>query len=127
MSLLLVLWWSSVAMAATALLWMGVLVAARVRRAHKDARRAMERRLVQKACLEIATGAGDAVASLRPVRRRARLLAESLIEFLAIVRGAERDRLVSAFQAMATDDHQRTRSRLIQKRQPSPTAISSRS
>lgn len=96
-------------MAATALLWMGVLVAARVRRAHKDARRAMERRLVQKACLEIATGAGDAVASLRPVRRRARLLAESLTEFLAIVRGAERDRLVSAFQAMAIDETFRQR------------------
>ncbi|HEY0102227.1 MAG TPA: HEAT repeat domain-containing protein [Brevundimonas sp.] len=109
MNLLLVLWWSSLAMAAAALLWMSALVAARVRRAGTDARRAHERRLVQAACLEIATGTGDAVASLRPVRGRARLLAESLIEFLAIVRGAERDRLVSAFQAMAIDETFRQR------------------
>lgn len=103
MSLLLFLWWSSLAMAAAALVWMSALVAARMRRARKDARRARERRLVQAACLAIAAGTGDAVASLRPVRGRARLLAESLIEFLAIVRGVERDRLVSAFQAMAID------------------------
>lgn len=109
MSLLLGLWWSSLAMAAVALVWMSALVAARVRRARKDARRAEERRLVQTACLEIASGAGDAVASLRPVRGRARLLAESLIEFLAIVRGSERDRLVSAFQGMAIDETFRKR------------------
>ncbi|HZV83376.1 MAG TPA: HEAT repeat domain-containing protein [Brevundimonas sp.] len=109
MSLLLVLWWSSLAMAAVALLWMSTLVAARVRRSRKDERRAQERRLVQLACLEIAAGTGDAVASLRPVRGRARLLAESLIEFLAIVRGAERERLVSAFKAMAIDETFRQR------------------
>jgi len=109
MNLLLVLWWSSLAMAAAALVWMSALVAARVRRARKDTRRAHERRLVQTACLAIAGGTGDAVASLKPVRGRARLLAESLIEFLAIVRGAERDRLVSAFQAMAIDETFRQR------------------
>jgi len=109
MSLLLALWWSSLVMVAAALLWMSLLVAARVRRARKDARRARERSLVQTACLEIAAGTGDAVSSLRPVRGRARLLAESLIEFLAIVRGGERERLVSAFEAMAIDETFRQR------------------
>lgn len=109
MSLLLVLWWSSLAMAAVALGWMSSLVVARVRRARKDARRERDRLLVQKACLEIAAGAGDAVASLKAFRGRARLLAECLIEFLAIVRGAERERLVSGFEAMAIDETFRRR------------------
>lgn len=111
MGALLLLWWSSIGMGGAALIWMFSLIFARVRRARRDARRDQNRRLIQGACLDIAAGAGDAVARLSPMRRRARLLAETLVEFLAIIRGVERERLISAFQAMAIDEVFRARLR----------------
>jgi HEAT repeat protein len=109
MSPLALLWWVSCGLAAVALIWMAALVAARLRRARVDADRAHDRHLVRVACLEIVAGAGDAAMLIKPMRRRARLLAESLLEFTSIVRGEERDRLVSAFRALAVDDRLRRR------------------
>jgi len=116
MSLLLSLWWSSLAMGAAALVWMAALVFARVWRTREDGLRDRDRIMIQRACLAIVAGEGDAIAQLRGVRWRARLLAETFLEFLAIVRGAERERLVSAFLSLSIDD--RFRDRLFRGAKP---------
>ena len=96
-------------MAGLALTWMTGLVLARVFRARSDARREADRANVRAVCLEIVQGASDATSRLRPFQRRARLMAESLLEFLAIVRGGEREALVSAYRSLNIDDRMRDR------------------
>lgn len=96
-------------MAALALTWMSGLVLARVLRARSDARRGADRARVRAACLDIVQGSGDAAFRLRPFQRRARLMSETLLEFLAIVRGGEQDALVSAYRSLNIDDRMRAR------------------
>lgn len=96
-------------MAALALIWMSGLVVARVVRTRVDARREADRALVRAACLDIVQGAGEAMARLEPYKRRVRLLSETLLEFLAIVRGEQREALVSAYRSLNIDDRIRTR------------------
>ena len=109
MSLLLVLWWSSLVMAAAALGWMIGLIAARLRRQRRDDARARDRARVRAACLAIIGGAPEAAAQLGSVKHRARLLAEALLEFGALVRGAERDRLIESYIVFAVDERLRAR------------------
>lgn len=104
MSELLLIWMVSVALAAAALAWMAGLILARMLRERAERRRESNRRLVQQAFLDIMGGAGDAVGRLRGVRRRARLMAEALLEVIALVRGAERERLISALHAFKVDE-----------------------
>jgi HEAT repeat protein len=91
---------------------MASLIVARLVRERSDRTRAADREAVIAAYMAIMSGAGDATARLKPYQRRARLLAETLLELLALVRGAERDRLVSGLQGLHIDD--RFRSRLSQ-------------
>lgn len=96
-------------MAALALIWMAGLVLARVFRARSDASREVDRGLVRAACLDVVQGFGDATSRLRPFQRRARLMSETLLEFLAIVRGGEQEALVSAYRSLNIDDRMRAR------------------
>lgn len=104
MSELLLIWTVSIALAAAALAWMAGLIVARMLRERAERRRERDRRLIQQAFLDIMGGSGDAVGRLRGVRRRARLMAEALLEVIALVRGAERDRLISALHAFRVDE-----------------------
>lgn len=101
---LLLIWSASIALAAVALIWMTGLIVARVVRERSQARRRRDLGLIRQAFLDIMNGAGDAVGRLRSVRRRPRLMAEALLEVIALVRGAERDRLISALAAFRFDD-----------------------
>ncbi|MES2035526.1 MAG: HEAT repeat domain-containing protein [Pseudomonadota bacterium] len=109
MGLLLALWWSSLLFAAGALLWMCGLILARVMRGRTDRARLADREAVMSAYLAIMTGAGDATGRLRPYQRRARLLAETLLELLGLVRGAERDLLIAGLEGLHIDDRFRDR------------------
>lgn len=106
---LLFLWWLSIGMAAVALGWMVALIVARLLRDRAEARRIHDRRRVQQAFLEIMAGSGDAIGPVREIARRARLTAEALLDVLALVRGAERERLISALAAFGIDDRFRRR------------------
>lgn len=110
MNLLLFLWWSSLLLAGIALVWMAGLIIARLFRENSEARRKADRQMLSKACLDIMAGADDAVESLRPFQHRSRLLAETLLEVLGLVRGVERDRLITSLVKAGVD--QRLRSRL---------------
>lgn len=109
MALLLLLWWVSLLFAAAALLWMLALIAARLLRERSDRRRAAARQAITAAYLAIMAGDGAATAMLRPYQRRARLMAETLLEFLALVRGAERTRLIEALRGLHVQDRFRAR------------------
>lgn len=101
------LWWLSIGMTAASFAWMVALIAARLIRERREARRAAHRKRVQQAFLEIMAGSGDAIGSVREITRR--VTAEALLEVLALVRGAERDRLISALSAFGIDDRFRWR------------------
>ena len=104
MSELALIWYLSMALAAGALLWMVGLIVARLDRERDERRRARDRGLIQHAFLDIMNGSGDAIGRLRGVQGRARLMAEVLLDMIAMVRGAERERLISALQAFRVDD-----------------------
>lgn len=110
MTLLLGLWWSSLLLAGIALGWMAGLIVARLLRDRRDKRRRLDRQALSTACLAIMAGATDAAERLRPFEHRSRLLAETLLEVLGLVRGAERDRLIASLVEAGVD--QRLRSRL---------------
>ena len=103
MTFLALLWWGSLALALAALVWMMGLVFARLGRERKSRARDLDRRRLREVCLAIVRGAGEAAVGLRPFQHRARLMAEGLLEFEAIVRGTERDRLIAAYDLVAAD------------------------
>lgn len=109
MNLLVLLWWSSLALAGLALGWMTGLIIARLFRENRDARRVVDRQTLSGAYLAIMSGTGDAATLLEPFRKRSRLLAESLLDVLDLVRGAERDRLISSLVDAGVADRLRSR------------------
>ncbi len=109
MTLLLVLWWSSIALALIALGWMAGLIIARLFRENSEKRRQIDRRALSLAHLNIMNGTGDAALQLAPFQHRGRLMAETLLEVLGLVRGAERDTLIAAMVEAGVDDRLRAR------------------
>lgn len=109
MTLLAFLWWGSLALALGAVAWMFGLVLARLWRDRTGRARDLDRKRLREACLAIVSGAGETAEGLRPFQHRARLMAEGLLEFGAIVRGAERERLISAYELVGVDARFRER------------------
>ena len=109
MSGLLLLWWMSIALAATALVWMSALIIGRLFREQRIARRVRDRDRACDAFLDVMNGSGDALGRLSGVDHRARLMGEALLELLAMVRGVERDRLITALRSINMDDRWRRR------------------
>lgn len=116
MSLLAVLWWTSLGLVLATLAWMSLLVLARFGRERGGRARDRDRGRLRVASLGIVGGAGEAASGLRPFRRRARLMADGFLEFSAIVRGAERERLIAAYRLMSADA--RFRERLFKGSRP---------
>lgn len=105
MSGLLLIWTTATALAAFALVWMISLIIARVFRERGEARRRRDWRIIQQSYLDIMNGTGDGPGRLGGVKPRPQLMAEALLEVIALVRGgAERDRLISALEAFGIDD-----------------------
>lgn len=109
MNVLLVLWWSSLLLAGIALVWMAGLIIARLFRENSEARRKVDRQMLSKACLDIMAGESDAAEGLRPFQHRSRLLAETLLEVLGLVRGVERERLITSLVEAGVDERLRSR------------------
>ena len=109
MTLLALLWWGSLALVLAALTWMLALVLARVGRERTSRARDSDRRRLRGVCMAIVSGAGEASEGLKPFRHRARLMADSLLEFAAIVRGVERERLIMAYEIASADVRLRER------------------
>ncbi len=106
---LLLLWWTSIALAAVALAWISTLVIGRLFREKREALRARDRGRACDAFLDVMNGAGDALQRLGGINHRARLMGEVFLELLAMVRGAEREKLITALRSIDMDDRWRQR------------------
>lgn len=96
-------------MGSGALAWMAGLILARLIRERSEIRRSIDQATVRGLFLEIMSGEAEAEGLLRPYRRRARLMAETLLEALGLVRGAERDRLIACLARLGVADRLRLR------------------
>jgi len=109
MSDLALLWWTSTGLATIALVWMSALVFGRLLRERSDRRREKDRALASTAFLDAMNGRGEPEVQLAGLRHRARLMAETLLEAVALVRGAERDRLIATLTSAGVDERLRRR------------------
>ncbi|MFN4040174.1 MAG: HEAT repeat domain-containing protein [Brevundimonas sp.] len=107
--MLALLWWSSLVFGATALIWMTGLILARLLRERIDQKRATDQARVRALFLEIMAGDANAAQRLNPYVERARLMAETLVEVLALVRGVERERLTEDLANLGLAEHLRLR------------------
>lgn len=107
--MLALLWWSSLLFGAAALVWMAGLILARLRRERADQTRAADQARVRALFLEIMAGDADAAQRLSPYAERARLMAETLVEVLGLVRGVERDRLIDGLVKLGLAERLRLR------------------
>ncbi len=97
------LWMTSLLLMAAALAWMSWLILSRLFRERSQANRAEHRKSVSRAYLQIMGGDAEGEARLQAYQHQARLLAESLLEVMGLVRGAERERLVAALTRLEVD------------------------
>ena len=109
MSLLALLWWSSLALGAAALAWMAGLIVTRLVRQRLDDRRTADQAHVRTLFLEIMGGDVWAERQLKPYQRRARLMAEAVVEVQGLVRGPERERLVECLARLGVAHRLRLR------------------
>ena len=109
MSLLSIIWWSSDILCGGAIAWMLILIALRLVSNRRARRRAQDRKSVHDAMVSVLQGRADPRESLAPYRGRARLMAEALLEFLGIVRGADLKVMVEALRALGVDQVMRRR------------------
>ncbi|MFN4297711.1 MAG: HEAT repeat domain-containing protein [Brevundimonas sp.] len=109
MSFLALLWWSSLLFGAAALVWMAGLILARLWRERTDRKRAADEARVRSLFLEIMAGEADAEQRLSPYAERARLMAETLVEVIGLVRGAERERLIDGLARLGVAERLRLR------------------
>jgi HEAT repeat protein len=90
---------------------MAALILARLVRARRDLRRSADQQRLRGLFLQAMSGE-DVRTELAPYRLRARLIAEALLEVLGLVRGDEREHLVSLLASL--DVPARLRARLTQ-------------
>jgi len=94
------IWATAVALGAGAVLWMSTLILLRLIHQRREARRAHDRRQLERAFVSILQTGEDRDGALTPYAGRARLMAEALLDFLSLVRGHDRDVVLSALMAL---------------------------
>ncbi|RAK52547.1 HEAT repeat domain-containing protein [Phenylobacterium deserti] len=100
MALLTLIWLLALGMTFAALSWMSVLLAMRLWHDRRAARRAAARKSVEQALIALLLGKCDLQRDLGPFAGRARLMSECLLEFLSLVRGADRTLVLAAFDSL---------------------------
>lgn len=100
MSTLTLIWFSAFALCALSIGSMLYLAAQRVIAARITAQLAKDRRAVEVALIGVMQGRVDVGLALADYRRRARLMAEALLDFMGVVRGGDRDLVVHALEAV---------------------------
>jgi HEAT repeat protein len=108
-NLLLAIWLSAAVLALGALAWMSGLIVMRLVFARSAARRLGDRRKLEAALIAVMQRKPEGEAALAPFRGRARLLAETLLDFLALVRGDDRQVTIAALEHIGADRTLRAR------------------
>lgn len=103
MNMLIILWWTAVVLAVTAIVWMIGLIIARHFRTLADARYAAERKTVDKAIVSLLSGGTATREELVPNPRKPHAVAEALAEVIGLVRGADRERLLTGLRDLSID------------------------
>lgn len=111
MSSLVLTWLSALALALAAVGWMSGLILQRLVQDRGQRRRVADRRAVEKALVAVMQGRADAALGLRPYRHRARLMSETLLDFMSVVRGHDREVVVSALETVGVQQGLRSRLR----------------
>ncbi len=100
MGALTTIWITALVLMALALFWMSSLVVRRFINEATAARRMADSRAVTEALSGLLRERPDAKDKLRPHVRRARLMAESLLEFQGLIRGTDQDRVLGALREL---------------------------
>lgn len=109
--MLLLLWYIALGMVAAALCWMAALVVGRFFREAAERRRAIDRAAVNKGLVLLLQGSADAARRLAPYVGRAELMAGVLLDFLSLVRGGDRQRVLDGLRDLGVDEALRRRIR----------------
>lgn len=107
MSPLALIWWTALGLAAFALIVMAGLIASRVRRTRSETRSVVVRRQVVRAMTALVAGDETASESLAALHGETRVLVETLLDFLDMVRGGDRERLRDLLTAIGLEDRLR--------------------
>ncbi|WP_374471840.1 HEAT repeat domain-containing protein [Phenylobacterium sp.] len=103
MGALTLIWTLAAGLALVAIGWMIGLIALRVSHERRKARRLADRRQVEAVLIGIIQGRQGGEGAFAPYRDRARLLAETLLDFMGIVRGEDRQLVVAALEHVGAD------------------------
>jgi HEAT repeat protein len=107
--MLTVIWLVALGMTAMALGWMGGLIVQRLVGARLERRRRARRRAIEQALLAVMQGRADAALALRPYSDDPRLVAETLLDLMGMVRGRDREIVVEALEAIGIPQQLRRR------------------
>jgi len=99
---LTIIWSTALALAVMAVGWMSWLILARLVHQRRSVRRDAKRRAIGQDLIDIVRGAHDA-KKLAAHLAYPRLVAEVLLEFVAVVRGDERERVIAALRQAGVD------------------------
>lgn len=100
MSGLSLIWMTALVLIGLALTWMSGLIVARLFNERHERRLGADRAAVIRGLSELVRETPTATDSLRPYVGRARLMAEALLEFQALIRGDDQDRVLAALRAL---------------------------
>ena len=101
---LMLLWWTAIVLSAASILWMSGLIVGRWFRSRREAKYAAERKVVDGALVSLLQGDTAERRRLVPKLRGAHATAEALNEVLGLVRGADRERLLTSLKGLGVDD-----------------------
>lgn len=109
MSTLTLIWIVALSLAGGAVLWMSGLIVMRMVHTRRAARRLADRRALEAALIGVLQGQADVDVAFAPYRGRARLLAETLLDFVGLVRGEDRAAVIAAMTHIGADRTLRAR------------------
>jgi hypothetical protein len=98
MAALAAIWLTALALMALALAWMSSLIVGRLINERTAGRRAADRQAVTEGLSGLLRETPDATDKLRPYIGRARLMAETLLEFQGLIRGSDQERVLGALR-----------------------------
>lgn len=98
MSSLTLIWVVALALIGAALTWMSGLILARLVKESHTAKRSAERKLIIQALSGLLRGQAEAVEALSPFVRQPRVLAEAILDFQGLIRGADQERAMGALR-----------------------------
>ncbi len=104
MGVLSLIWAAALGLQAVALAWMLGLIAQRLLQDRVRRRHVAERRAIEMALVAVMQGRAETALALRAYRHKTKLMAETLLDFMGVVRGRDRDRVVEALEAIGVPE-----------------------